>query len=194
MILEALVTTLSGNGALNIAPMGPEVDGLDPDRFVLKPFRTSQTFRNLVETRQGVLHVTDDVLLLARAAVGSVDDAPTRPAEVVEGRILLSASRWYEFRVIEIDDSSDRTRMEATTVARGRGVDLFGLNRAQHAVVEAAIAATRLGLLPLEQVLERYREWAVLVEKTGGPRERAAFAILEGFVTDRGSERRSTSS
>ena len=40
----------------------------------------------------------------------------------------------------------------AETVAEGRRRDFFGLNRAKHAVVEAAILATRVPLLPLEAI------------------------------------------
>ena len=70
-ILEGIVTTRNEDGAVNVAPMGPIID---PDeaphitRLHLRPFQTSTTFANLARTRQGVFHVTDDVLLLARAA------------------------------------------------------------------------------------------------------------------------------
>ena len=67
----------------------------------------------------------------------------TRPADVVAGRILLDACRYYEFRVVELDDREDRTTIVAETVAQGRLRDFFGFNRAKHAVVEAAILATR---------------------------------------------------
>jgi len=85
MILEGIVTTVSALGAVNIAPMGPPVENEtanhDWTRFALRPFRASQTFANLNEHNEGVLHVTDDVLLLARSAVGALDPLPAlRPA------------------------------------------------------------------------------------------------------------------
>ena len=44
MILEGIVTTLSRDDVLNIAPMGPEVDAdVNLARFVLRPFRTATT-------------------------------------------------------------------------------------------------------------------------------------------------------
>ena len=51
-----------------------------------------------------------------------------------------------------------------------------------HAVVEAAILATRTAFLPREQILADYDKLAVLVEKTGGEREREAFALLRQHV------------
>jgi hypothetical protein len=183
MILEGIVTTLDAAGSLNVAPMGPDVEEGSP-RIVLRPFATSRTYRNLAATGEGVLHVTDDVLMLARAAIGRLDveALATRPADVVRGRILREACRYREFRVTALDASRERVTIEAETVAEGHLREFFGLNRAKHAVVEAAILATRLHLLPRAGILDECRRLAVLVEKTGGPAERAAFELLESYV------------
>jgi hypothetical protein len=186
MILEGIVTTLAADGTAHVAPMGPLVEAMPGDawrRFVLRPFRSAQTYRNLVSHPEGVLHVTDDVLLLARTAVGAMDPLPpVAPATHVRGWVLRDCCRWYEFRIAARDDSADRARLEAEVVHIGRVRDFFGLNRAMHAVVEAAILATRLALLPRDEVEASYRKLAVLVDKTGGPRERTAFAFLEEYV------------
>jgi uncharacterized protein len=182
LTLEGLVTTLDPQGVLNIAPMGPRVDGPDPRRFVLRPYQTSTTYRNLKVHGEGVLHVTDDVLLLARAAIGQPRDVASRPAEVVRGRILTDACRYYEFRVTDLDDREARPTIRAEAVAQGHLRAFFGLNRAKHAVVEAAILATRTGFLPLGAILAEYRKLAVLVEKTGGDAEHAALDLLTGHV------------
>ena len=181
MILEGIVTTLAPDGTLNIAPMGPKV-GRDPRRFVLRPYRTSTTYRNLKAHGEGVLHVTDDVLLLARAAISKVTDVSSKPASIVRGRILRTTGRYHEFRVIDLEDQSERTTITIESVAEGQLTPLFGLNRAKHAVVEAAILATRLDFLPLDQIMASYRELAILVEKTGGADERLAFGLLVDHV------------
>ena len=185
MILEGIVTTVSSAGEVNIAPMGPRVsdEGGELERFVLRPFRTAQTWRNLQEHGEGVLHVTDDVLLLARAALGPVEPPPPLFAAArVRGWVLRDACRYHEFRVVARDDRAERSELTAEVVHSGRLRDFFGLNRAMHAVVEAAILATRTALLPLDDIEAEYRRLAVLVEKTGGPRERAAFALLQQYV------------
>jgi hypothetical protein len=182
VILEGIVTTLDPEGTLHVAPMGPEVGDADPRRFVLRPYRTSTTYRNLKAHGEGVLHVTDDVLLLARSAIGRPTDAASRPADVVRGRILADSCRYYEFRVTDLDDREARATIRAETVAAGRLRDLFGLNRAKHAVVEAAILATRTEFLPPGAILAEYRKLAVLVEKTGGDAEHAAFDLLTDHV------------
>jgi uncharacterized protein len=183
MILEGIVTTVSPDGRVNVAPMGPRLLGdpyAGPRRFVLRPFPTAQTCANLLSHGEGVLHVTDDVLLLARAALGDVDPPPPMlPASRVRGWVLADACRWYEFRVTSRDERGERVQLEAEVVHAGRGRDFFGFNRAMYAVVEAAILATRTAFLPGDEVRAEFRNLAVLVEKTGGPREREAFAFLE---------------
>ena len=54
MILEGIVTTLSPEGLLNIAPMGPEI-GADPgmNRFELRPYRIVHDFQNLKARGEG---------------------------------------------------------------------------------------------------------------------------------------------
>ena len=182
MILEGIVTTVSPDGVLNVAPMGPHV-GPEMEHFVLRPFPTSQTYRNLTEQGEGVLHVTDDVLLLARAALGPLDPPPpTFAAARVRGSVLRDACRYYEFRVRSLDESEPRVRIEAEVVHAGRLRDFFGFNRAKHAVVEAAILATRTDFLPLDEIAAEYRKLQVIVDKTGGEHERGAFAFLREQV------------
>jgi hypothetical protein len=192
VILEGIVTTLNSDGALNIAPMGPLIEPeLGLARFILRPFKTATTFQNLSARGEGVFHVTDDVLLLAQTAIGIVPQPPpwTRLATIVNGQILLDACRYHEFRVVELDDREDRATIRVETVAEGRLRDFFGFNRAKHAVVEAAILATRTDWLPLGEILDELRKLAVTVDKTGGPRERAAFTLLHRHVHQVASRR-----
>lgn len=185
MILEGIITTLSADGTVNISPMGPRVD-LPLTRFVLRPYQTSKTYQNLKRTGQGVLHVTDDVELLAQAAVGTPDPLPPmEPAQAVEGLILTGACRWYAFRTESLDDSRDRTEIVCRVVDSGILREFFGWNRAKHAVVEASILATRTDFLPGDEILAEFARLQVLVEKTGGPAEHRAFDFLTKTVRSR---------
>src|SRR6476646_4218544 len=146
-LLEGIVTTLNADSSPHLAPMGPIVDA-GFTRLLLRPYRTSVTYQNLKRTLQGVLHVTDDVELFARAAVGQlVELPPLVVAKSIDGVILEDTCRWYVFRVISIEDHDERTEIVAETVDRGRVRDFFGFNRAKHAVIEAAILATRTDFL-----------------------------------------------
>jgi uncharacterized protein len=182
MILEGIVTTQDSAGSVNVAPMGPIVDETMAT-LRLRPFQTSQTFRNLKVAPSGVFHVVDDVLLLAQAAIGQLPCVPpTFPAEKVPGVVLKEACRWYEFLVDTVDDSKERAEITARVVHSGRIRDFFGFNRAKHAVVEAAILATRVGLVPREEILAEFARLKVPIDKTAGPQEFEAFALLEQYL------------
>jgi uncharacterized protein len=182
MILEGIITSVAASGEINVAPMGPRVDAA-MQRFLLRPFNTSQTYRNLKSHGEGVLHVTDDVLLLAKAAIGSLTPLPAMfPAEKVRGWVLQDACRYYEFRVSSLDDSTERVSIQVEVQHTGRLRDFFGFNRAKHAVVEAAILATRTDFLPLDEIEADFRKLAVIVDKTGGEQEHQAFDFLRGHV------------
>ncbi|HEX3654913.1 MAG TPA: DUF447 domain-containing protein [Pirellulales bacterium] len=186
MILEGLMTTVNADGSVNIAPMGPVVDAA-MNAFCLRPFQTSTTFANLKRTGQGVFHITDDVEMIARAAVGTVVPPPAlEPARAVEGWILSEACRWYALRVRRIDDRQQRTEIEAEAIDRGRLRDFFGFNRAKHAVLEAAILATRIHLLSLAEIQAEIDRLRVPVQKTGGDAEQRAFEFLADYVTRAG--------
>jgi hypothetical protein len=97
----------------------------------------------------------------------------------VRGFILSDACRYYEFRVCSIDDREERSRMDAEVLYSGRLRDFLGFNRAKHAVLEAAILATRTDFLPHEGINSEFRKLDVIVQKTGGEQEKAAFAFLQ---------------
>lgn len=184
MILESLVTTRNADGTPHLAPMGPRVES-NFERFVLRPFPTSGTYRNLLVHTEGVIHVTDDVLLIAKAALGAVDTPPAmKPAEKVNGFVIADACRYYEFRVCSIDDSSERISIEVEVLHAGRQRDFWGFNRAKHAIVEAAILATRLHLIPHEQIAGEFEKLRVIVNKTGGPTEYEAMDFLEARLRE----------
>jgi hypothetical protein len=184
MILEGLVTTLDAAGQLNVAPMGPIVPA-EMSSLILRPFATSQTYRNLKARLAGVFHVTDDVLLLAQAALNRLPAEPaTFPAERVAGRVLADCCRWQEFEITSCDDSQERTRLEASVVHSGRRRDFLGFNRAKHAVLEATILATRLHLSPESDVRAELSRWEPLIQKTAGAQEESAWRLVTRYVDE----------
>lgn len=182
LILEGLVTSLNADGSANLSPMGPRTDR-SITRLVLRPFQASQTYQNLKGHGEGVFHVTDDVELIARAAIGQLDALPPLvPASSIRGFIVADACRWFAFRVRELDDRAERTTIHCEVVDRGTLRDFLGFNRAKHAVLEAAILATRVGILPAEQIQGEMKRLASPVEKTAGDEERRAFALLTEYI------------
>ena len=178
MILETIVTTVAADGAVNCAPMGVE---WGETMIVLKPFLETATYRNVVATGAAVVNLIDDVRVFARAAISN-PQYPTRPAVAVRGVVLADCCSWREVTVAAIDSTPPRARIDAAVVHAGVHREFIGFNRARHAVLEAAIYATRLHLLERAFVESELARLQVIVDKTAGPSEREAMALLTEHV------------
>jgi hypothetical protein len=178
VIIESIVTTIGADGNINCAPMGVD---WGEDVIVLKPFLETATYRNVTATRSAVVNLTDDVRVFARAAISN-PEYPTVTATVVRGVVLADCCAWRELEVRSIDATPPRSRIETVVVHRGVRREFIGFNRARHAVLEAAIYATRLHLLDRAFVESEMARLQVIVDKTAGEREREAMALLADHI------------
>ena len=179
-IIETVVTTLNPDGSVNCGAMGVE---WGETRIVIKPYRGTRTLRNLHATGTAVVNLTDDILLFSQAALGD-PHPPTHPAASVDGAVLDDACSWREVRVETIDDSAQRARVSTAVVDGGTGREFLGLNRARHAVLEASILASRVRMLDAEDIRAELDRLQVLIDKTGGPREREAMDYVRAVIGD----------
>jgi len=177
-IVETVTTTINPDGTVNCAAMGVE---WGDETIVIKPFRSTRTLRNLQATGAAVVNLTDDILLFTQAALGD-PRPPTRRAATIEGAVLADACSWREVTVDAIDASGPRARVTTRVVGSGVGREFLGFNRARHAVLEASIIASRAGLLPASEIRTDLERLQVLVDKTAGPREREAMALVRRHV------------
>ena len=185
LIIEGLITTWNHDGTTNIAPQGPIV--LVPgERLLLRPWSGSRTYDNLWRDRCGVFHLTDDVLLLAETAIGEPRVAPALvPATMIDGMALADSLESWELVIDEATEQGPRSEMTARIVNRVIRRVSAGWNRAQFAVIEAAILATRLHVIAAPVVRADLERWSTVVEKTGGEREHAAFELLSEYIGKR---------
>jgi hypothetical protein len=178
VILETIVTTLGADGTVNCAPMGVE---WGDDTIVLKPFLETATYRNVMATGAAVVNLIDDVRVFARSAISN-PEYPTVPAVVVRGVVLADSCSWRELQVRSIDSTPPRSRIEAAVVYRGTHREFIGFNRARHAVLEAAIYATRLHLLQRTFIESELARLQVIVDKTAGAHELEAMRLLTEYI------------
>jgi hypothetical protein len=126
------------------------------DRIVLKPFLDTATYRNVLAVRTAVVNLVDDVRIFARAAISN-PAYPTVPATIVRGVRLADCCSWRELEVREIDSTPPRARLETGVVHRG---------------------------VLRQFITSEFERLQVIVEKTAGPHEQEAMALLTAFVRD----------
>ena len=144
MIREAIVTTLDAAGAPYMAPMGVRSEaGL----YLIAPFRPSRTLDNVLRSGQAVINYTDDVRIFAGFHTGR-RRWPTVPAETVHGVRLARALAHVEVEVARWEDDELRPHIHCRELACATHAPFRGFNRAQAAVIEAGILASRLRRLP----------------------------------------------
>jgi uncharacterized protein len=174
MIRETIVTTRDGDGRVHVAPLGLIEDG---DRLVIAPFRPSTTLDNLLLVPHAVANYCDDVRVFAGCLTGR-REWPTRPAAQVPGAVLEQALAHAELTVVDMEDDPVRPRFRCRVVHAQTHAPFQGFNRAQGAVVEAAILVSRLAMLPVDKIEREIAYLQIAVDKTAGPREREAWGWL----------------
>jgi hypothetical protein len=178
VIRETIVTTLGPDGRAHIAPIGLIEE---PGGFVIAPFHPSQTLENLRHNPHAVANYTDDVLVFA-GCLTARRDWPTSPAERIPGVRLAAALAHVELAVTHVSEHAERPRFHCKLVHEASHAPFRGFNRAQAAVVEAAILVSRLHMLPAEKIDREIAYLAIAVEKTAGPRERQAWDWLQAKI------------
>lgn len=174
MIRECIVITQSKAGAVHIAPLGLIEEG---EHLVIAPFRPSLTLDNLRENPVAVANYTDDVLVFAGCLTGR-RDWPTKPATKVPGVVLEQALAHAELQVVAVAEDEQRPRFRCAVIHEENHRPFHGFNRAQAAVVEAAILVSRLHMLPSEKIEREIGYLQIAIDKTAGPRERQAWDWL----------------
>jgi uncharacterized protein len=174
MIRETIVTTVSAAGVVHIAPLGIIADG---DGWIIAPFRPSTTLENLRAVPFAVANYTDDVRVFAGCLTGRTS-WPTMAATEVPVPRLAGALAHAELAVDSVIEDEQRPRFRCRVVRLESHAPFAGFNRAQAAVIEAAILVSRLRMLPRAKVESEIAYLEIAVSKTAGPAEREAWDWL----------------
>jgi hypothetical protein len=178
VIIESIITTLDADGRPHIAPLGVIWREGHP---VLAPFRPSLTLDNLALGGAAVINHTDDVRVFAGCLTGR-RDWPVRPADRVKGCVLSGALAHQELAVERREEDELRPRFHCRVVFEAVHGAFRGFNRAQAAVIEAAILVSRLHMLPRDKVEREIAYLGSAVGKTAGEREREAWGWLAARI------------
>ncbi len=178
MIYEAVVSTRDPDGAAHFTPMGYRIDG---DVVTLAPFVPSTTLENLRREPYAVINISDDVSVIAGCLTGR-RTWPAVATEHVPGFRLADVLAHRELSITHYEDDPVRPIFRLETVAQQSHRAPLGFNRAQAAVVEAAILFTRLDWLEPAKVAQEMAYLQIAVEKTAGPRELTAWQWITAAV------------
>lgn len=178
MIYETIITSIDAAGKPHVTPFGVRHEGAgDEARIVISPYKPSTTFNNILETRSAVLNLTDDVRVFAGALTNR---QPWQLLETkqVQGVRLADLLAHSELTLIEVQDDATRPQLIMKKVAEFNHKPFTGFNRAQAAVIELAVLASRLKMLPREKIQTELSYLQIAIDKTAGSREIEAWTWL----------------
>lgn len=172
-VTESVVTTLGPNDLWNVAVLGLFADDDAADGSVTaRTWGNTRTRRNFHRQGEGYVQFIDDPVVFADAALSIVER---------ETPVLESANAWARVTAESIDSGTEEgTDWEEWTL---RPVDaeietetVPTIDRGFGAVIEATVAASRLGVSGYDdaRLRDRLEHSASVVDRAGSPREREA--------------------
>jgi len=179
-ILETIVTTRNADGSVHLVPFGLIVEG---DDHVVAPFRPSPTIANLERHPFLAAAAPRDIRVIAGCVTGR-RDWPTVACDRIDGVRLADAFAHMELEVREVTADTVRPRFRCRTLHHAMHFPFLGYNRAQAAVLEAAILSTRLHLLSPDKIRSEMAYLEIAVGKTAGEAEREAWQWIEAKIRD----------
>ena len=174
MIYEAIVTTIDKKGQPHCAPMGVSKVSA---HFVIKPFKSSTTYDNLQHHGQCSVNFVDDVRVFAGVMTGKACWS-FLPCQQIKGYYLSEALTHVEVSIFACADDGERVTYKGNILNEISHASFRGFNRAQAAVIEAAILVSRLQILPAEKIKQEINYLAIAIGKTAGKRELEAWSWL----------------
>ncbi|MFW6018417.1 MAG: DUF447 domain-containing protein [Halapricum sp.] len=171
-VTESIVTTRGPNDRWNVAALGLHAG----DPVTARTWGATRTRRNFEERGHGYVQFAPDPVAFAEAALtireagdpilasadAWVEVEPERLASGLEG-----GTEWIDWALHPVDSRIERRGVRTT-------------NRGYYAVVEATVAASRLGVEAYDQdrLRRRLEYFESVVETCGGEPEQDAFDVV----------------
>ena len=181
-IHEVIITTINDDGRPHSAPMGISEVGA---HYIIRPFKPSATYDNLKRHRQCTINYTDDVRVFAGALTGR-RNWDMVACQQIEGFYLSQTLAHTELEIVAFDDDDPRALFKGATVCDISHAPFKGFNRAQSAVIDAAVLVSRLGMLPEDKIQQEIAYLTIAIEKTAGARELEAWGWLMTKIKESG--------
>ena len=161
--------------------MGPVIDR-STQTIELRPFQPSQTLSNLQRHPFGVFHLIDDATMFSNLVTAQNVKFEHEKTPSGNGFRMVNCNHWIEFEVKHLDLSANRANINGVIVDEGTVMPFRGFSRANNAILEASILATRVDFIPFAHIESEFVRLTEIVHKTGGAKEIAAMSELDKFI------------
>ncbi len=191
-ISETILTTVNPDGSFNAAPMG--VHRVSHEVLELRPFKSSSTYKNLLNKPKACINVTDDPgLFFMTAFKGKTVEGFSEPVIDKDMRLISASAHIF----VDASKSSDISEIRACFTCHVKDIKApakmprsFSRGRAE--AIEAIIHATRIEVYSkeerlddVERLIKRFAECKDVIERVSAPEavETRVVGELEKMIT-----------
>ena len=175
-ISETILTTVNPDGSFNAAPMG--VHRVSHEVLELRPFKSSSTYKNLLNNPKACINVTDNPgLFFVTAFKGKTVEGLLEPAIDKDMRLISAFAHIF----VDASKSNDISEIRACFTCCVKDIKAPAMmprsfNRGRAEAIEAIIHATRIEVFSkegrlddVENLIKRFAECKNVVERVSAP-------------------------
>lgn len=180
MIWEGIITTGADADTAHTTPMGFRRVGR---QVLVQPFVPSRTLNNLKQHGYACISFSDDVRVTAGCLTGRFE-WPLAAAGNAKCWRLRDCLSHLELSLSRVEPDAERPRFYLDITGEYNHRPFQGFNRAQGAVIEAAILVSRLDFIESEKLVHEMRYLDIAIGKTAGHNEMTAWRWLVQAIAE----------
>lgn len=178
MIIETIISTINDKGEVNFAPFGIKRN----EKFIyISPYIPSKTLNNLIFTKSAVINYINECSYFVDCVIGEKTFEKSKSYEI-DGYYLKNSLAHDEVKVLSVKEDKIRPTFKCEIIGEYLHKRYRGYNRANGAVIEACILATRVKMLNKIKIENELNYLKISVEKTSGMKELKSWQKIKKFI------------
>ena len=185
MIYETIVVTVSKEGKVNFAPFGIKKN----KKFIyISPYIPSKTLNNLDQTKCASINYLDDSSFFVKCIIGNKKFTKKKCLKI-KCFFLKDALSHDEIVVESVKKNKIRPVFKCRIVSQQNHRRFQGFNRANGAIIEACILASRVRIMEKEILIKNLNNLSESVLKTAGVSEKKSWDLIRNYIFDATKEK-----
>lgn len=177
MIIETIITSLNEDKSVNYAPFGIKIN---KDIITISPYIPSITHENLKLRMSAAINYTNNANLFVSCLLKKKIDL--KKCHEINCFYIKESLKHQEIKVIDYIENAIRPEFKCKVIREENHNTFNGINRANNAIIEACILATRINLLKKEHIFKELKYLSNAVKKTSGKKEIESWQKLNTYI------------
>ena len=182
MIIETIISSVDKSGLVNFSPFGIKKES---NYIYISPYIPSKTLENIKETKIAVVNYVNDGEVFVNCILGKKENFQKKKCCNINCFYICDCLSYDELKVLDFFYDQIRPTFKCQIINSQINKPFKGLNRANNAIIEACILATRTNILKKEKILKELDYLSIAVNKTSGIKEKKAWDLINKYIKER---------